>query len=243
MIAGTTPAVIAALAAISLLAGLAKGLTGFGGALVMAPLFGLFVPPQHAALLIVLVHAVTALQGVRGWHAQVCWSRVLPLALLALLSAQIMTAWAAHTDIGQMRRIVGVCVLLATLLHLSGWRWRHGGRWSSTLLAGLVSGAMTALGGLGGPAAVCYFSGFAREAALRANLLGYFALLFGGVTMLLVADRQVQEPQLVVTAMLVPAFAAGVVVGERISPCLPPRVFDRLVSALLLASGLLALLV
>lgn len=240
---GTSPAALAALAAISLLAGLAKGLTGFGGALVMAPLFSFFVPPQQAALLIVLVHAATSLQGVRDWYAQVRWSRVLPFAVLALVSAQLMTHWAAGSDADRMRRIIGACVLLATLPHLSGWRWQHGGRWSSTVLAGLASGAMTAFGGLGGPAAVCYFSGITQGAVLRANLLGYFALLFCGVTILLAAAHQLQVPHLVLSALLVPAFAAGVRAGERLSPRLPPRLFDRLVCALLLASGLLALLV
>jgi uncharacterized membrane protein YfcA len=242
MFAGDAWLTLAALALVSFVAGAAKGLTGFGGALVMAPLFSFLVPPQQASLLIVLVHCITSLQGARDWAPKVRWRVVVPFAVVAVGSARLIAGWTAGADAQSMRRVIGACVLIATVPHLRGWRWQHGGRWPATLGAGLLSGAMTAFGGLGGPAAVHYFSGLARGASLRANLLGYFALLFGGVTLLLGFSRIIHWSALGMTAWLVPAFAAGVGLGERHGQRLGPVAFDRLVGGLLVASGLLALL-
>ncbi len=230
------------LASVSLVAGAAKGLTGFGGALVMAPLFGLFIGAPDAAMLIILVHCATSMQGVREWGGTVRWSSVAPFALVAVSCAALTSHWVVHGNTIFLRRFVAIVVLGVTGLHMLGWRWRHSGQWRSILAAGVVSGALTAIGGLGGPPAVYYFDGIAKGPVLRSNLLGYFALLFGGVTLLLLINRQVKMPQLCTAALLSPTFAAGVILGERWCKLLSPVWFDRIVSGLLLASGLLALL-
>ncbi|MDE1179099.1 sulfite exporter TauE/SafE family protein [Paraburkholderia sp.] len=230
------------LAAIAFAAGAAKGLTGFGGALVMAPLFGLLISAPDAGALIVLVHCATSLQGVREWGGAVRWRSVIPLALVALVCTALTSHWIAHGNALGLRQLVACAVLLATALHMGGWRWQHSGSWRPTLAAGVVSGALTALAGLGGPPAVFYFSAMAKGSALRANLLGYFTVLFGGATLLLMANHQIRLPQLYTAAVLTPVFALGVCAGERACGLLAPVWFDRIVCGLLLSSGVLALL-
>lgn len=237
-----TPALFGALALVSLIAGVAKGLTGFGGALVMAPLFSMMIGVPQTAVLIVLVHCATSLQGAREWGAQVSWRVVSPLALIATTCAAICARLVIRADVTAMRHLVAWAVLGITALHIAGWRWRHGGGWIATTAAGVASGALTALGGLGGPPALYFFSGFAQGRGLRANLLGYFALLFGGATLILVFQHRIDDADIYTAALLVPAFVAGVALGERMSERLPPHWLGRTVSALLIGSGLLALM-
>jgi uncharacterized membrane protein YfcA len=223
---------LAWLAAVSLLAGVIKGVSGFGAALIMAPLFGLWLPPSHASALVILLHAATALQGWRNWSRLVHWKSVTPLALVALACT------------------MGAVVILLTLLHVGGWRWQHQGGVAATLSAGLASGAMTALGGMGGAPAVYYFSGGPGgkaedhhvTARLRANLLGYFCLLFLGASLILGLQRHINVAVLASSAVLVPVFAAGVLIGERLYRHLPACWINFTVTALLLGSGLLSLL-
>ncbi|MFL9876937.1 sulfite exporter TauE/SafE family protein [Herbaspirillum rhizosphaerae] len=244
------------LALISLLAGMAKGVTGFGAAMVMAPLFGLLLPAPEAGALIVLVHCATCVQGVRRWGRLVQWKSVVPLALVALICTAVAMRWIASSGNPQLHRVIGFAVLAITVLHLRGWRWRHGGGIRPTITAGVLSGAMTAIGGMGGPPAVYYFSGMSLTAekgnkgesgirtdtvVLRANLLGYFAVLFVGATILLAANRQLHAPLLISTCLLVPAFVGGVVLGERLYGWLPAVWFNRIVVGLLLVSGGVAL--
>lgn len=236
------PAVLAWLMLISFVAGTAKGVSGFGAALLMAPLFGLLIKTPDAGALIVLVHCATSLQGARRWAGTVRWRSVVPLALFAMACAALTTHWITSDNAAFMRHLVALSVLAATGVHMTGWRWRHNGGWVPTFTAGALSGALTALGGVGGPPAVYYFNGISHGPALRANLLGYFAVLFSGVTLIMVESRQIRLPQIWTTALLIPAFVIGVRLGEGVSNRLPLRWFNRIVSGMLLGSGLVALL-
>ena len=62
------PQVLAWLTVVACIAGMAKGLTGFGGALVMAPLFGTLIDVPDAGALVVLIHCATSMQGARNWR-------------------------------------------------------------------------------------------------------------------------------------------------------------------------------
>jgi uncharacterized protein len=236
-----TPATLAWLASISLLAGVAKGLTGFGGALVMAPLFGLLLGPADTAAMIVFVHCVTSLQGIRQWGRVVRWRSVLPLAAVALVSAALAAHWMAGADARRLRHATAIAVLAITVLHMHGWRWRHHGSGMPLVAAGVVSGMLTALAGLGGPPAVYYFAGIDQGPALRANLLGYFAALFCGTALLFAISHRITVSHAITSVGLAPAFAIGVLLGERSGARMSRVAFDRIVSGLLLLSGCLAL--
>lgn len=242
MLALYAPSTIVALAAIAVLAGMAKGLTGFGGALVMAPLCSLLISTPDAGVLIVLVHAATSLQGWRQWKAHTNWRAVVPLGVVAVLCTGASAHAFARVDVHTTRHLLACAVLGATTMHVVGWRWHHSGGWIPTLGAGLASGALTALGGLGGPPAFYYFAGTAQGPSLRANLLGFFALLFCGSAVTLTLDGRVLPGHVATVVWLLPAFASGVAIGERVGTRLPTRWFDRAVVALLFASGTTALL-
>lgn len=207
------------LALVSIVAGAAKGLTGFGGALVMAPFFSSMLPANAVGALVVIVHCATSMQGIRRWRCETRWAAVMPLA----------------------RRAVGVVVMIVTIAHISGWRWRHTGGWWATVTASALSGTLTALGGLGRPPAVYYFNGLTQGVTLKANLLGYFAVLFGGAAFLLLIEGGVSGSLLVTALVLIPPFAAGVAVGERYSLTLPRRALEIAMSVLLLSSSLIAI--
>jgi uncharacterized membrane protein YfcA len=208
----------------------------------MAPLWSLLIAVPDVGVLVVLVHAATSLQGLRQWRAQTDWRAVVPLGIVAVLCTGVCAQAFAHVDVHATRRLVACAVLAATGMHLAGWRWRHRGGWLPTIGAGVASGALTALGGLGGPPAFYYFAGNANGASLRANLLGFFAVLFCGSTVMLAMEGRVTVAHLATTVWLLPAFALGVIIGERVGKRLPTRWMDRAVSALLLASGLVALI-
>ena len=241
------PSFLCLMALISIVAGAAKGLTGFGGALVMAPLFSLMLPANTAGALVVMVHCATSMQGIRRWRRETRWIAVMPLGITAITLTAVGTHYLSdpagvigeHTQVA--RRLVGVVVLLVTAAHISGWRWQHTGGWWPTITAGAISGTLTALGGLGGPPAVYYFNAVAQGATLRANLLGYFALLFGGAALLLLIEGHISSGLLATAVVLIPPFAVGVLLGERYSLTMSRRFVERSVSTLLLASGLVAM--
>lgn len=232
----------AALAAISALAGLAKGLTGFGAALIMAPLFALVVSPAQAAVFIVLLHGLTAWQGIRRHVELVEWWRVSVLAAIALLCHQLSLDLVTQFDPHLLRRGVGALVLVMGVLAWIGVQIRHRGGHVPTTLAGATSGLFTAIGGLGGPPVVYYFSGRGGSApAVRANLLAYFMLLFSGASLGLLVHGQLNWSALRSSLLLVPFFCAGAIVGEALFARLPSARFARVVQLALIAIGIFTL--
>lgn len=234
----------AVLAGITAAAGLAKGLTGFGAAMIMAPLFGLIVAPAQSAAMIVLLHGLTAWQGLgKSWRT-VDWRRVAALAAIALLCHQLALHAVNRVEPALLRRWIGAAVLAMGLLALLGIELRHRGGRFATVLAGMVSGVFTALGGLGGPPVVYYFNGQGGpHTAVRANLLAYFMVLFIGASIGLLLQGQLGMTTVRDSVLLLPFFCVGALAGEALFARLPSSVFARVVQLALIAIGGATLLI
>ncbi|GAA4015638.1 sulfite exporter TauE/SafE family protein [Actimicrobium antarcticum] len=234
--------VLAALAAICFVAGVAKGLTGFGAALIMAPLLSMLIPPTQAAALIVLLHAMTGWQGARTWWPHVQWPRVIGIAVVALMCHQLTLPVLAQVDDVLVRRATGTLVLLLSLSSLCGAQLRNSGGYPATLAAAVASGIFTAFGGLGGPPVAYYFAGQASAAThMRANLLGYFMVLFSGAAIGLAVRGAVGIESLRHSALLAPFFVLGMMAGSRLYGRLSPRCYHYVVQLGLVGIGLFAM--
>jgi uncharacterized protein len=230
-----------ALALVSLAAGLIKGLSGFGAALVMAPFFGLLLGPHASVALIVLIHAFTSRQGSAAWRGQIHWPPILGLAVLAVGFDILCTHVVAQFDPDTLRRITGLLVMALAALHTWGIRWTHRGGAAPTLLAGAACGTFMSFAGLGGPPALYYFDGLVKDPArLRAHLLAFFMILFVATAGLL-AVQGVLTPELCALALLlVPPFYLGNRLGEHGFQRLPSRHFKHFIGVILIGSGLSA---
>jgi uncharacterized protein len=235
------PAELAALAVICLLAGIAKGLTGFGAALIMAPLFAMLTSSAESAVLIVLLHAVTGLQGARTWWSQVQWPRVIWIAVIALLAHQLMLPALSHLNDVAVRRTIGGIVLLLGLTSLFGLQVHNAGGVLATAIAGAASGVFTALGGLGGPPVAYYFTGQEVQTCMRSNLLAYFMLLFSGAAIGLAAHGNVTTYNLGESILLAPFFVIGMFAGGWLFSRMSPRAYDRVVQLTMTTIGGFAL--
>lgn len=227
---------------ISLLAGLIKGLTGFGSALVMAPFFSLLLGPHISIALIILIHTFTSQQGASAWRGQIRWPPVLGLATLAVVFDILGTHVMAEADPDTLRRATGALVILLAALHTRGIRWRHNGGAVPTLLAGAICGTFMSMAGLGGPPAVYYFDGLVGNSTrLRAHLLAFFMILFIAITAALAMQGLLTLELCLLALLLVPAFYLGACLGELGFHRLHVDHFKYLIGALLAGSGLIAL--
>lgn len=231
-----------ALGLVSLAAGLVKGLSGFGAALVMAPFFGLLLGPHASVALIVLIHAVTSKQGSTAWRGRIHWPPIFGLAALAVGFDVVCTHVVARLAPDILRRATGLLVIALAVLHTRGVRWKHRGGAAPTLLAGAVCGTFMSFAGLGGPPALYYFDGLVSDAArLRAHLLAFFMILFTATAVLLVIQGILTVQLCLLALLLVPPFYLGNRMGERGFQLLPPRYFKHFIILVLVGSGLSAL--
>jgi uncharacterized membrane protein YfcA len=236
------PAVLMWLAIICVVAGMAKGLTGFGAALIMAPLFTLLVSPIEATALVVLLHALTGWQGVRRWRSGVNWRRVLCLAGLALLWHQIAMLGLGQIDDALVQKVIAVLVITLGLTGLIGLQIRNVGGAVATFIAGMVSGIFTAFGGLGGPPVAYYFAGQAQShTAMRGNLLAYFAILFCGATASMALHGSINQESFWTSVILIPFFCIGMAIGSRLFAKVQPHSYKRVIQYGLIGIGVFAL--
>ncbi|MEQ9350751.1 MAG: TSUP family transporter, partial [Alphaproteobacteria bacterium] len=108
-----------------LIAGLIRGFSGFGSAMVMAPAFAIAMGPATGVPLLILLDLLVAAVILPPVLPRVAWRQVMPLSLGALVvlpfGAHILTV--ADEEI--LKRGTGLLILLFTGLMATGWRY-HG---------------------------------------------------------------------------------------------------------------------
>jgi uncharacterized protein len=210
----------------ALAAGLSRGFSGFGAALIFVPLASALVGPKLAPPILVIIDGVFA-------------SFLIPQALKlgdkrdvglmfagAVVGVPLGTAMLAHYSPLTLRWMI--CIMAAGMLALlaSGWRYRGKPVSAATIGVGALSGLFSGIAQVGGPPVVCYWMGTeTAHANLRANIILFFAAssalsvmsyLWGGLL-----GAEVVKLALVAG----PAYGIGIWGGSRMFPLASPALF------------------
>ena len=173
---GYSLAAVAFVAASALIAGLARGFSGFGAALIFIPLASTMIEPTIAAALLLVADIVMAAPLFpRAWRSA-DRSNVGTMLIGTLAGVPIGTFVLTRTDPVAIRWMIAAMVLAMLSLLMSGWRYH--GRPTAPVDAGvgLVAGFFSGIAQVGGPPVVAYWLGTAKAPDLvRANIVVYFA--------------------------------------------------------------------
>ncbi|MFK8250327.1 sulfite exporter TauE/SafE family protein [Ancylobacter terrae] len=200
-------------------AGLTRGFSGFGGALIFMPLVSAAYGPAVAAPVLLLVDTVLTapivLRAVRQCH----WRELAPLALAAMAAVPAGVYLLRHVDPVVLRWALAVLALALLALLVSGWRYHGKPTLPATVLVGLIAGVCGGAAQMSGPAVVAYWLGGKTPAAqVRANLFGFFALAtVSSATAYAYAGLFTAEVG-VMSAILGPLYGLGLVAGARLFP-------------------------
>jgi uncharacterized membrane protein YfcA len=231
--------------------------TGFGFAIVAAPVF-LAAMNSHAALqVLVVIHLVQTVMMLPSVWALVPTRLFNALVLGALVGSPIGLLFFMSLDVRALKLTVGVLILLFTGLLIareSGWlaRLMPVGRRnpangdamataSPPLLAyvtGAISGAMTSLLVMPGPPLMLYLAGTPLpHAHARALAIAFFGLCYLFVTALNTFWAGMGEGVWWLALAMVPAVYLGTLAGQRIARHVTQGSFRVAVLALLVLSG------
>ncbi|KPK04794.1 MAG: hypothetical protein AMJ64_12835 [Betaproteobacteria bacterium SG8_39] len=234
-----TPEIVLIGASVVVGAYLVFGLTGFGSTVLSLPLLAQLLPLKFAVTLLMLLDLAAFLgfglrvrRGIRideiGW--------LVPTALIGMgvgltLLIRVAESW--------LLGLLGVFVLCYATYGLL----RRGvparlPRWAGAPI-GLAGGAFSALFGTGGVLFAIYNAGRIRDKGeLRASNAAMIALssvvrlvLFG------VAGLLAQDGLWTLFVLLLPALAAGVLIGHRLHAVVPAALVVRSVHVVLLVAG------
>ena len=234
-------ALLFGLAAVAV-AGVISGMTGFGFALVSAPLLVLVMPARVAvpivSVLSLLSHLVVLGETLRAIDLRRIWL----LALGGIIGSPIGVYLLVMLDPASLKLAIGLVTTLFALALLRGFKRPIRNERLASLPIGLTSGLLGGSTSMSGPPVVLFFSNQSVEKrTFRANLNLYFILLAcATVPAQLVAGLLTRQ---VVTYLLwlSPALLAGTLAGMWLARRVDEEAFRRLTLVVVIATGLTAI--
>ncbi|MCX8996379.1 sulfite exporter TauE/SafE family protein [Rhizobiaceae bacterium BDR2-2] len=239
---GLSSGAIALLVGVSFLAGLARGFSGFGGALIFMPLASALVGPRIATVALLLADAVmTAGMLPNGWRNA---NRRETFVMLAGALVGVPAGAAALAHLPPLSVRWGICILVFAMLVLlvSGWRYRGRPKTPLTVLVGAVAGFFGGAAQLSGPPVVAYWLGRALPASrMRASIVLYFGLGSVLSAASYYANGLFVKEAFAVALIACPSFGLGIAAGARLFGLASEATFRRICLGLIAAAAVLGL--
>jgi len=223
-------------AIVAAFAGMVRGFSGFGAAMVMTPALSALYGPAIGISLCLLLEIAVALPLLPRAVKYVDWRRIGVILAAAIVGVPVGNLVLTQVAPEPMRWTISLIVLGAVTLLASGWRFRGRPRPVTTLAAGGMSGFLNGLSGMAGPPIIFYYlAGDETAERVRANLTTYF-IFVDLVTLVVFAGRDLIGWNTGMLALwLVPAVVAGGLLGERLFPLASEKFYRRLALFLLVA--------
>ena len=225
------------------IAGVVRGFSGFGSALVMAPVLSLLFGPVTSAVSILVIDSGAILQLMRTAVRHADRRLVVTLGCGAMFGIPAGAWLLVHLDPDLVRMLISGIVLVFVAILATGWRYRGPRPLALTTATGFTSGLMGGLAGFAGPPVILYFlSGTASALTIRASIAGFFTLTsFCSIASYLWLD--VFTTEIVIRGLwLIPGFMIGVWVGGEMFKRASERSFRHVVLIVLACVGLVGLL-
>ncbi|WP_371157656.1 TSUP family transporter [Jannaschia sp. 2305UL9-9] len=200
------------LVAVATLAGIVRGFSGFGSALIYIPLAATVLPPVWVLITLTVMDLVGPLPNL---PRAVREGRPRQVAAIGAVAGVTLLAglWALDRigDAGFRWVVSGLCLVTVALM-ATGWRWS--GRITPAIILGSggMSGFLGGLSGLAGPPVILtYMSASLPAATIRANVLMYLVLWDAMlISMLAVQGRLTAAPLLLGAVLILPYLGANV---------------------------------
>ena len=224
---GPLIATVAGLATM-LLASMTQGLTGFGFAIVSAPILIIFASPKIVVPLI-LMHSLM-INGAILIEARkrVDLKRIWPLIVASMAGIPVGTYLLVVLDVGVLKIFIGSVIIPFVIAFWMGFNKPIASEKLAFAPVGFVSGLLCASTSVGGPPVILFFVNQGIEKRVfRANLVAYYmvssvltilSFIFSGVI-----TREVMN----YTLWLFPATVVGSITGIKLAHKVNEKLFRR----------------
>ena len=230
------PELVALAVVIAAAAGVVRGITGFGGAMVMTPPLALLFGPLLTVPVVLLLEALVALPMVVQTRRLARWRVIAPICVAAIATVPLGGYVLVSADPQVLRRAIAAIVIVFSVLMLRGWRYAGRQRLGTSVGLGAVSGAMLGATSIGAPPVILYLlSGPDPVATTRATLTLYLVITSGATLIMLWARGVLDATAAGVALVLAPAFYGGLLLGVWLFPYFSETRFRQFALLLLIA--------
>ena len=224
------------------ISGLIRGFSGFGSAMVNAPILSLLWGPTVGIPVAALIELVPAIQltpkAIPNANWRLVWLMGIPALILIPLGSWLLTTLPADF----IRRFVALIVLMLVITLWSGWRYKGKRTTSSTNLVGSCSGLLSGATGMGGQPVILYLmAGKESAKELRAILVCYFTIILVGLMISFGFLGLFSQSVIWQTIFLVLPFLIGIFIGALLFPLAAEKTYRNISLLFLVISSLYVL--
>ena len=229
---------VAALLLAATVAGVMRGFSGFGAALVLAPVVSLIVGTHVAVPAILLSIFVTTAQLFAPAWPHVRWSDQFALSVPGCIGVPAGVLLLLHLDPELMRRAISAITALIALFLLSGWRSSRPPTRSGSATMGALGGVLSGAASIGGPPVIAYLlAGPGSPTQTRATLIYYFAFTQAASLIMFWIGGLMNWEVLVTAALVSPSLILGTWAVAKLFHLASERVFRLSALTILLLIG------
>ena len=231
------------LAAVTFGAAFIRGLTGFGMAIILVPLFGLIVKPTEAVFIAILLQVLIGPVGLKIILADAHKQSALLISGFAVLATPIGILLLQHTTPDVARLMIAVTAIGAFVLVLLPQRGALRPGLKETALTGIASGILAGFAAMPGPPVVPYYlrQPIPPEEARASMMLVFFITAITGTIASYVLGLA-HARLLWLSLLLFPSVLLGNWLGARCFGKVPANLWRSFVAAILGLAGLSAVI-
>jgi uncharacterized protein len=228
--------------AVAGLAGLVRGFSGFGGAMIYMPLVAAVYEPRVAAVTILLVDFASTWPFAIPEMRRCNWREVVPISIAMAVGVPFGTWALIALDPIILRWCISVVVLGLLPPLVLGWRYHAQPSLPVTIGVGLFSGVSAGAVQIAGPPVILYWlSRVGSSVTVRANIMVFF-LICGLVLVAFYAYEGLFTAQtLALTLLLGIFYLGGVGAGSYFFHGTSDQTYRRIAYAIIALAALLSL--
>jgi uncharacterized membrane protein YfcA len=227
---------------IAALAGLVRGFSGFGSALIYMPLAAAVFGPRVAAVTLLLIDTAGCIPFTVRAFPQCTWREVLPIFIAAAVAIPFGTMVLLLVDPTVLRWCMALLVLSLVAVLMSGWRYQGQPRLPITLGVGLLSGFGGGAVQITGPPVIIYWLGGDSTAAkIRANLMVYFLFLNVALCVVYLTEGLFTADTIAIALLLAIPFFVATAAGAFMFHGASERVYRAVAYVIIAAAAIVSL--
>lgn len=226
-----------------ILAGIARGFTGFVAGLVNVALLTFVYGPLEAIALSAVLGLVSSAMLLRKTTNHVRWAETLPMGLAVVVTVPITTMALLVADPSVVRPAIGAIIAGCGFALILGWRYAGPRNMIASAAFGAIGGSVYGFTGSGGPLMVFYYLASPDPVPVqRANIAVTASTMCIILIIALLFGSEIGAETFIRAAVLIPGTMIGTWAGIRLFEIASQKIYSMVAQWSLVAIGLALIL-
>jgi uncharacterized membrane protein YfcA len=223
-------------------AGMVRGYTGFGSAMIFMPVAGAYLGPKAAIGIMSIIDSAMQLPMLRSTWRHARWGEIGPLFIGFVVGLPIGIYLLMTIDPTPVRWVTSLSIILCLSLILSIGRIEASPGLTATIATGTASGLISGLASLGGMVlSLFWLAGPSHNAGVRGSSVAFFVPA-SLVSISLLAYAGIYTSEVVrISAWAIVPYGIGIGLGSLLFDKASPRLFRPVALAVIATAALTSL--